>query len=334
MLDLPLIRVRYAQGFAKTLSRLGASAGPSLYRSRLDEGLLNVRDGFMPVSQLYDFVEDAAEQSGIWHLGLEAGTAPREQHSDFSRVVAVAPTLYQSLQAVCANSKSEDATARFHVVNTGQYAWLCCGKTDATPEAVRQIELFRYGALLEIIRYAAGPEWLPPGLILQSTDDGRLRDVPLIRDVNVRFGTSQLAIAMPAELLSRSLHPGGARPRKPKNAAKEALSPKEPLPFEHAVKEIVKTHMLAHRFKVADAAASIGMSSRSLQRRLADRGLSHSALLEQTRIESARALLGEENIKLQEIATELGYQHSTHFSRAFKRVCGVSPRLYRSMQQH
>jgi transcriptional regulator GlxA family with amidase domain len=70
-----------------------------------------------------------------------------------------------------------------------------------------------------------------------------------------------------------------------------------------------------------------------VQRRLADRDLSHSALLEQTRIESARALLGEEQIKLQDIATELGYQHSTHFSRAFRRVCGVFPRHYRSMQQ-
>ena len=92
--------------------------------------------------------------------------------------------------------------------------------------------------------------------------------------------------------------------------------------------------MLAHRFKVADAAASIGMSTRSLQRRLADRGLSYSALLEQTRIDTARSLLGEEHVKLQDIATELGYQHSTHFSPAFKRVCGVSPRIYRSMQQH
>ena len=164
---------------------------------------------------------------------------------------------------MCANSKSEDATATFHVVNAGEYAWICCGKTNATPEAVRQIELFRYGALLEIIRYTAGPEWLPPGLILQSNDDGRLRDVPLIRDVNVRFGTSQLAIAMPAELLSRCLGPGSARPQKPKNAATESLSPREPLSFERAVKEIVKTHMLAHRFKVADAAASIGMSARS-----------------------------------------------------------------------
>ncbi len=56
--------------------------------------------------------------------------------------------------------------------------------------------------------------------------------------------------------------------------------------------------------------------------KFADRGLSYSALL------------GQEHIKLQEIATEPGYQHTTHFSRAFKRVCGVSPRHYRAMQQH
>ena len=68
--------------------------------------------------------------------------------------------------------------------------------------------------------------------------------------------------------------------------------------------------------------------------KLADRGLGCSAWLVQTRIETARALLGQEHIKLQDIATELGYQHGTHFSRAFKRVCGVTPRHYRAMQQH
>jgi len=91
--------------------------------------------------------------------------------------------------------------------------------------------------------------------------------------------------------------------------------------------------MLARRFKLTDAAVSIGVSPRALQRRLAENGLTYSRLLEQTRIETARTWLDGSDLKLAEIAAELGYRHSTHFSRAFKRVCGVNPRAYRSFAQ-
>jgi len=332
MQDLPLLRVRYAQKFAATLDRLGEAGTQSLRRYNLDEEILEVGDGYMPISQFCGYVEHAAQESGIWHLGLEAGGGQRKQHSAFSREVALAPTLYQSLQAVCNSGKTEDTTAAFQIVSGQSRAWLCCGRVDASAEAVRQFELFRYAALLEIIRYAAGPDWVPPKLTLQSEDDGRLRDIHLVRNVNVQFGCDQLAIAMPLKLLSRSLSSGRACPRQQRNDSTRSLSPAGPLPFEHAVKEVVRTQMLAHRFKIADVAASIGMPIRSLQRRLADRGLSYSALLEQARIESA--LLEAEEVRLQDIAAELGYRHSTHFSRAFKRVCGVSPRHYRAMQQH
>jgi AraC-like DNA-binding protein len=334
MQELPLLRTRYAQKFAATLNRLGETGSQSLRRSNLDEGILELGDGYMPVFQFCNYVEHAAQESGIWHLGLAAGGTQRKQHSDFSREVALAPTLYQSLQTVCANGKTEDTTAAFQIVNDHSHAWLHCGRVDASEGAVRQFELYRYAALLEIIRYAAGPDWLPPKLTLQSVDDGRLKDTPLIRDVNVQFGSNQLAIAMPLELMSRSLNSGSARPRQQRNESTRPLSPAGPLPFEHAVKEVVKTQMLARRFKVADVAKAIGMPTRSLQRRLADRGLSHSVLLEQARIESARALLEEEEVRLLDVAAELGYRHSTHFSRAFKRVCGVTPGFYRKMQRH
>jgi AraC-like DNA-binding protein len=333
MTEIPLIRVRYAAAFAQSLTKLGSSPTRLLEQSGLNDDMLRIRDGFMPVSQLQNFTASAAEQTGLWHLGLRAGIAPREQHSEFSARAMLAPTLLQSIRSIISAAKSEDGSANFHIVQGRNHAWLCCGKAEGSPEAVRQIEIYRYGALLQVLRYAAGPEWLPPKLKLQSSDDGRLRDIAMIRDVNVEFDSAMLSIAIPSLLLGHALE------NTADSKVQVASSPLVPPPgpdhsFEHTVKEVVRAHMLAHRSEISDVARSLGTSVRTLQRQLAKRGASFSNLLEQTRMETARTMLNEFDTSLSDIAAELGYRQSTHFSRAFRRVCGVSPSLYRSREHH
>jgi len=48
------------------------------------------------------------------------------------------------------------------------------------------------------------------------------------------------------------------------------------------------------------------------------------------KIEAARAMLSSTNLRVQEIADKLGYENQFGFARAFKRVSGMSPTLYRA----
>lgn len=105
------------------------------------------------------------------------------------------------------------------------------------------------------------------------------------------------------------------------------------LNYEYAIKEVVRTRVLGNHCRISDTAKAIGVSVRSLQRRLAERGLSYKQLVEQARIEAAQILLNDTTLKLADIARELGYRHGTHFSRAFKRACGISPREFRIMHR-
>ena len=77
----------------------------------------------------------------------------------------------------------------------------------------------------------------------------------------------------------------------------------------------------------ADAAAlALGMSERTLRRRLRDDGISFSALVDETLRDRAHVLVTQTTRSLTEIAIELGFSDSSAFSHAFRRWFHCAPR--------
>lgn len=80
---------------------------------------------------------------------------------------------------------------------------------------------------------------------------------------------------------------------------------------------------------VSSIANFLGMSGRTLQRRLADRGYSFQALVDESRRQLAERLLQETDYPLAEIAFLTGFSEQSAFNRAFKRWAGQTPRSFR-----
>jgi len=76
-------------------------------------------------------------------------------------------------------------------------------------------------------------------------------------------------------------------------------------------------------------AAAVGVSRRTLQRRIGDLNSSHSSLVDNVRLELARQLLDDRHAKIAQIADRTGFANPSGFSRAFRRWTGFSPRSYR-----
>lgn len=76
-------------------------------------------------------------------------------------------------------------------------------------------------------------------------------------------------------------------------------------------------------------AARLDVSSRSLYRRLQERGLTYKGVLGETRYELARGYLADPKLSLPEIALLLGYSEQSAFTRAFKSWAGEPPLRYR-----
>jgi len=86
----------------------------------------------------------------------------------------------------------------------------------------------------------------------------------------------------------------------------------------------------ARAWRLQEAAAELGVSSRSLQRYLLAEGSTFSTALRQARTKSAASLLRTSRISLAEIGFCCGYADQAHFQREFRAVSGATPRHFRA----
>jgi AraC-like DNA-binding protein len=79
-------------------------------------------------------------------------------------------------------------------------------------------------------------------------------------------------------------------------------------------------------------ARKLGMSRRTLARRLAAEGLTFAGVLDAFRHDLAKRHLADRDISISNVAWLLGYSDVSAFSSAFKRRTGMSPATIR--RQH
>ncbi|NKI19246.1 AraC family transcriptional regulator [Spongiibacter sp. KMU-166] len=77
-------------------------------------------------------------------------------------------------------------------------------------------------------------------------------------------------------------------------------------------------------------AASMGMSSRTLQRRLGDANTSFKEILDTVRMDICREQIRDDGVSLVDLSERLGFASQPAFYRAFKRWFGDSPSHYRN----
>lgn len=96
------------------------------------------------------------------------------------------------------------------------------------------------------------------------------------------------------------------------------------------VKSALKRTLASGRPEMAEVAREIGMSERTLQRRMTEEGTSFRQLMLETRQEMVRHLLSQPSVEIDEIACLLGYEDTNSFYRAFRAWEGTTPARWRA----
>ncbi len=96
-----------------------------------------------------------------------------------------------------------------------------------------------------------------------------------------------------------------------------------------AMSLVFQSAALSGGLGLADAASSLGIAPRTLQRRLAGLGTTFEARVDAWRHQQARQRLADAALPIGSIARTLGYSDPAHFVRAFRRWEGRTPIAFR-----
>lgn len=83
--------------------------------------------------------------------------------------------------------------------------------------------------------------------------------------------------------------------------------------------------------RIGALARRLGMSERSLRRRLAEMKVDYRSLVAERQREVASQMLRRQGVSIKEVAHGLGYYSPSAFHRAFKRWTGASPKQHRRL---
>jgi AraC-like DNA-binding protein len=98
------------------------------------------------------------------------------------------------------------------------------------------------------------------------------------------------------------------------------------------VKIVLKRSLASGEPGLSDVAKQLGMSARTLQRRITGERSTFRELLADARRDMGRRLLADPTTDIDEVACLLGYQDTTSFYRAFRAWEGMPPNRWREMQ--
>ncbi len=331
MEDFALTRASQLIHITDTLERLGYSAERMLTRANLPMWHYCDPDDLIPTHHIYRLMSHAARSLGSPAFGLQVGLESSiASLGSYGKVIASALTIKHALEASCRLIHLHTSDARLWLIPAGDEVWFCRNRFRGPKFGRTQVEQYVLTRLIDYVRLGAGPSWQPAKVRLQTPEaPGQdLRDA--LGDPEIRVGQKFTAIAVPRGCLALPLRhrrtPGEA------GDVEERLWHTAPAThFPDALRQVAGTLMKEGTPPRVETMAEItGLSVRSLQRRLRQHGLTHIEITRQARYQAATRLLKNPDLRVTDIGVELGYADSAHFSRAFKRWAGVSPRQYRS----
>lgn len=100
--------------------------------------------------------------------------------------------------------------------------------------------------------------------------------------------------------------------------------------LKEQAKGVLKRSLAGQRPRLEEVAIQLGMSGRTLQRKLLDEGATFHSLMEEARHEMAQHYLTQPWLELNETAYLLGYEDPNSFIRGFHKWEGTAPGEWRS----
>jgi len=324
-------RLRISSAWAKRFAEQKIAIPALLRRAGLPPGLFEQEKVYVTTSELFSLWRSVGEMSSDAGIGLKLGSETRLARSHPAAI------------AVMCSRTFGDALLRL-----GRYKQLTC------PEEIRLHKKVQETAVEFFYVEATEPQ---PALLVDMVlswilsvgrqgTDGQVTPLrlELARPVKyrallenhfscrVRFKADRNALVFRSSDLDRPFvtHNEELLTVIGTHLDSELKSRNSNTKVSEQVKDALRRSMAGKRPTLQDIAQELGLSARTLQRRLTDAGITFQQLVEETRRELAHHYLKQPSVELNETAFLLGFEDANSFFRAFQVWEGTSPTLWRT----
>jgi AraC-like DNA-binding protein len=324
-------RFRVSTTLARKLEEVGVSPADVLRYAGLPPGLFAQDKILVTTEEQFALYRGIAEASRDPAIGLKLGTEDRLERYDAIAIAAVSARSFRDALQRLARYKQLTCPEAIELNERGddcrvQFRWLLAEETE--PPLLVDV---CFAWVVGIGRRGTGGLVNPKRLELR----GATRNRKMYEGhfgCSVTFDARQNTIVFRKADLDRPFLTHNAdllATVAPQLEAElsQALASKA---IGEQVKGILKPLLAGRRPGIEDVARELHMSPRTLQRRLAEDGVTFQQLLQEARRELARHYLQHSSLELNETAYLLGYEDAHSFFRAFHDWEGSSPGEWRA----
>lgn len=330
-----LVRAAALTNFPEVARAAGVDPLPLLRAAGLTASQLREPELKLPADKAARLLELAAAASGLESFGLRmAETRQLSNLGPVGLLVRDQPTLRAALEVLL----------RYHVLVNGalalaieEAAGVVVIREDVIvghPQPVRQAVELAIGVMLRLMRQCLGPHWQPRRVCFSH---------PAPKDVGTHlrvFGPCvefdhdfNGIVCARTDLDTPNPQADPAMARYAQQLLDSTLGPaaQQPSLLEDVRRAIVLL-LPSGRCSIEQVADSLGVVCRTVQRRLAEQGLTFSGLVNELRVELATRHVGESDRPLTEVAALLGFSAPSGFSRWYHGQFGCSPTQARAQR--
>jgi len=288
----------------------------------------------LPSETYYEFLEqlaDACDGPPTFHIKTGA-TMQCEDLGALGLSWKAAPCLFQSFERAARFSKILVGTASYAIVDRGDTMLMTHTRTTEDRRGMRLSKEATLATLLSMARETAAADLVPLAVQYSHPAMDTAPAVEAYFKCPVTFRADVDALVFDRETMMRPnpmaddgvyrFFESYLEEELGRRDQEDALDARIKLQVSERLSDGVPT--------ISEIAGGLGLSGRTLQRRLSESGLSFQSLVDDSRRQLAERLLLRTEYSLAEVAFLTGFSEQSAFTRAFKRWAGRTPRTFRT----
>ena len=281
---------------------------------------------FVPMKSVVKLYDEAARVIGERNLGLFL--APHLTVSKLGNLGSYVLGATTLKEAMFRNSKAMKLRTSHGRISTAP-----CGDDVAfmSDLSVSNVVGYRHTAvwsallLISVVRAYTGANWHPLRVDLDISRPPSSTPYEDVFRCPVIFDRPRIAVIIERHALNNGPVLAAGRKTVTYSDLRRIAERPAPTDLVSIVREIIRLRLLDGDIDIDGIARHLELGPRTLQRRLNDAGTAFRALVSQVRAERALEMLRETEAPMIDIAIELGYSSSSHFTRAFRKAVGRLP---------